>query len=125
MEPSLTNLNLLSEENYMKQDISSGSTTIQLGVTTPDVTTYQVNHGPKSIKFYQVDSELDQTSTVWIPDIINANSNSSAFFTPVHPIIDHWMELSTLTIRVDNSTSANTGNLIIYWLVYLDYGLIS
>lgn len=125
MIENLSNLNFSSEVNYMKQDPSSGSITIQLGVLSPDVTTISISHNLGYIPFYQVLSELDQTNTIWIPDVITSTTNSSAFFTPTYPLIDHWIDTINLTIQLDNSSSANTGNIIVYWLIYKDYGSVS
>lgn len=130
MTVDLSKVAFYSEVNYMKRDVEfCGSTTLTLPAYG-DTVSYEVEHNMEFIPFYTVNAEIDEADTIWTGGKISELSEqfylSGLFQDPTYPILSHWTTTTTLTIQLDNTTSPTaTGDRVIYWLIYKDYGDVS
>ena len=118
----LPELNFYSGVNYMKRDISSGTSTMTLGALNA-VTATTITHNLGYIPFFQVFCDQDNTGKIWSANKINRLTRSSSGSSPADPYLTSWATTTTLVINLHNATSPlATGNRTIYYLIYKDYG---
>jgi len=119
----LPELNFYSGVNYMKRDISSGSSIMTLGALNA-VTTITINHNLGYIPFFQVSCDQDGTGRIWSATKINILTESSSAATRPDPFLRSWATTTTLVITLTNATSPlATGGRRVYYLIYRDYGV--
>lgn len=123
MATDLSKLNFHFAQNYMKRDISGGTTTVTLPSYGSTVT-YTVTHNLGYIPFYQVSIEQDATGKIWFPNRLDKYTDTSLGGNdPADPRLDVWITTTTLVITLTNSTNPTaTGTRVLYWLIYKDYG---
>lgn len=122
----LTKLHFLSSENYLKSSTFCGSTTLTLSAGGSSVT-YTITHNLGYIPFFEVYGELDSAGTIWSGGKVSANTDqnmlSGSGVSETYPQLDAWSDTISLTITLTNNTSpVATGDRVVYWIIYKDYG---
>ena len=120
MATDLTKLAFDSRLNYLKRSEFVGNETITLG-GDGSVHTVTVTHNLGYIPFVTVGAHLTDTSTIWSNDRVFSGTQSVG---DRDISLDYWTTTTTLTIRIQNGNGSfvRSGNRIVYWAVYLDYG---
>jgi hypothetical protein len=120
---NLTQLNFISTENYLKRGAElTGSGTLALD-SGGGTTTYTVTHNLGYVPFYTIGAELTQDGMIWCNEIVDQYTQTLASGSPSdYPVLRAWATEDELTIALFNNTlPIQTGDIPIYWAIYLDY----
>lgn len=125
MTADLSKFNFYSGVNYMKRDVSIGTTLLTLGGAGTTVT-HTVTHSLGYIPFYEVHAEIDNAEIIWNnTKIYYSTDTSSGGGLEPQPALYSWITTTTLTISLVNQTTPTaSGTRRIHWLIYRDYGNI-
>lgn len=120
-----TKIAFYSGANYMKRiPAHTGTTTVTLP-SYGNTVTHTVTHNLGYIPQFDISLDIDNDGTIWSSEKVETYTDSSLFpgVDPTVPKVDYWSTTTTLTIRVDNTTTPTySGSVVLYWVIYIDYG---
>lgn len=128
----LGNLDFTSDKNYLKRDVSTGSTDLAAPSTLSFgglqyTTRYTIDHNLGYIPLFNTYYEPFKDGVIWPQGLstrlVGSAENPTGGSPAFGPYLIAWATTTQLIIELGYVTNALTGTFPVYWIIYRDYEL--